>query len=166
MSKDQPVEQLNSPSSSPHIIRLHGPWRYEPLAFTQWGPSGESVDLPGDLPPEGTMMIPADWKATLGRDFRGRVLYKRRFGRPSNLGASERIELILHKINGLATITLNGRQLREIEIGESACRCELTDLLLPRNDLQIEVNLPRGSEDAGAGGIVGEVQLAIHEVRR
>ena len=112
------------------------------------------------------MTMPADWKATLGPDFRGRVLYQRRFGRPSNLGANQRIELILHKINGFAMIALNGRQLREIELGDPVCRCELTDLLLPRNDLRIEVNLPRGSEDRGAGGIVGEVQLAIHETRR
>ena len=166
MSKDQHVSQLNSPSSSPHIIRLHGPWQYEPLALTQRGSSGESVDLPGDLPRGGTVTIPADWSETLGSDFCGRVLYKRRFGRPSNVGTDERIDLLLHGVNGLATIMLNGSLLRDMTIDEAACRIEVTSLLLPRNELQIEVNLPRGSHADTVGGIVGEVQLAIYEVTR
>ena len=167
MPKDHQVSQLDSTGSSPHIIRLHGAWQYEPLAFTRWGPAGgESVDLPGDLPPTGTVKIPADWAATLGPTFRGRVLYKRRFGRPSNLAQNERIDLVLHKINGLATITLNGNQLGETKIGESACRFELTTLLLPRNELHIEVNLPQDSRDITAGGIVGKVYLEIYEVAR
>ena len=164
MSKDQQVLQLNEPSPSPHIIRLHGPWQYEPLAFTRLGPDGESVDLPGDLPPAGTVKIPTDWSGTLGADFCGRVLYKRRFGRPSNLSARERIYLVLHKINGSATIRLNGSEVDNLKSGEAACRIEVTNLLLSHNELQIEVNLPRGSHDESAGGIVGDVQLAIYEV--
>lgn len=149
-----------------HIIRLHGPWQYEPLAFTRWSPSGKSVDLPGDLPPGGTVKIPADWTATLGPEFRGRVLYKRRFGRPSNLDSSARIYLVLHKINGLATITFNGIHLGATGIDESTSRFELTNLLLARNALHIEVNLPQGGDRVDAGGIVGEVQLQIYEVTR
>jgi hypothetical protein len=166
MSKEQHVSELNAPSSPPHIICLHGPWQYEPVALTQLGPSGESIDLPGELPPQGTLRIPSDWSATLGSEFRGRVRYKRRFGRPSNLDADEQIDLILHEISGLATITLNGSHLRETKIGELACRIDVTSLLLARNELEIEVNLPRGSHDIAVGGIVGEVQLVISQVSR
>ncbi|MDA1050620.1 MAG: hypothetical protein O3C40_09080 [Planctomycetota bacterium] len=166
MPKDHQVSQLDATGSAPHIIRLHGPWEYEPLAFTQWGPSGESVDLPGDVPPAGTITIPADWGTSLGVGFRGRVLYKRRFGRPTNLDPNERVDLVLYGISGIAIVALNGDRLGEIKIGERVRRFELTELLLPRNELRIEVNLPRGGDDAAAGGIVSEVHLEIYEVTR
>lgn len=156
---------VNSNDTTPHLIRLHGPWQYKPLALTQWGPSGESIDLPGELPPAGTMKIPADWNATLGPDFRGRVLYTRRFGRPTNLDVHERVDLVLHKIHGLAIVTLNARRLGELKIGDPPRRFDLTNLLHPRNELQIEVNLPSGGDGIDAGGIVGEVHLEICEVR-
>ncbi len=76
----------------------------------------------------------------------------------------ERIYLVLHKINGSATIRLNGSEVDNLKSGEAACRIEVTNLLLSHNELQIEVNLPRGSHDEAAGGIVGDVQLAIYEV--
>ena len=166
MPKDHQVPQRDSTGSSPHIIRLHGPWQYEPLACTQWGPGGESVDLPGDLPPAGTIKIPADWGAALGHHFRGRVLYERRFGRPSNLDPHERIDLVLYRIQGTAIVTLNGSRLGEIEIDEPARRFEVTNLLLSRNDLRIEVNHPQGGNDVATGGIVGEVHIEIYEVTR
>ncbi|MEX0818771.1 MAG: hypothetical protein WD070_04230 [Pirellulaceae bacterium] len=156
---------VNSNHARPHIIRLHGPWMYEPLALTQWGPSGASMDLPGELPPAGTMKVPADWNATLGPGFRGRVLYTRRFGRPTNLDSHERVDLVLHKIQGLAIVTLNARRLGELKIGDPPRRFDLTNLLHARNELHIEVNLPRGVDDIDAGGIVGEVHLEIREVR-
>ncbi|MBC8353344.1 MAG: hypothetical protein H8E66_15200 [Planctomycetes bacterium] len=164
MLTDQPASLPSSHGSSPHIIRLHGPWQYEALAHTKLGPSGASIDVAGELPPSGTMKIPANWAASLGTDFRGRVLYKRRFGRPTNLKASERIDLVTQSVNGHAIIRLNDSNLGEIEIGASANRFDLSNKLLPRNELHIEVDLPRGYDGLAVGGIVGDIFLEIYDV--
>lgn len=163
MSQDQATTKLNVGERRPHVIRLHGPWQYEPVAWTRLNPSGESVDVPGELPPPGTIKIPADWTATLDAGFRGRVLYQRRFGRPSNIDR-QRIQLVLQKVNGTAIVSLNSIRLGEVAINEENRRFELTDQLLSRNELHIEVNLPQGLDDEIVGGIVEGVFLEIHEL--
>lgn len=154
----------NSTNASRHKIRLHGPWHYEPLAFTELTASGESLDLPGSVPSAGTMKIPADWSASLGADFRGRVLYKRRFGRPTNLDVNERVDLVIEQLHGFAIVRVNGEDLGEIKIGDSDSRFELTDRLQPNNELQLEINHPLGSCEGLCGGIPGDVRLEIYEV--
>ena len=71
-----------------HVIRLRGPWEYCPLARTVMLADGSRRRETDDLPAAGRIIMPADWGATLGADFHGRVSYLRRFGRPTGLDAA------------------------------------------------------------------------------
>ncbi len=157
-----------------HIIRLRGPWEYRPLARTFLLPGGSSRTENNELPPPGRIAMPSDWSATLGPDFRGRVAYHRRFGRPTGLGAADRVELVVERVDALGSVRLNGETLGEIPAGGQAWRCDVTARLAPRNELIVEVELPQGADRsppiprpgrAGLpGGLVGEVRLEIFVV--
>ena len=56
-----------------HVIRLRGPWEYEPLAHTFIAADGTRHESTESLPPRGRVHLPADWGTTLGPEFRGRV---------------------------------------------------------------------------------------------
>lgn len=153
----------------PHTIRLRGPWQYEALARTVLQKDGSTIAEPGELPPPGTIQMPADWSDTLGEDFRGRVRYTRRFGRPSGLEAEDRVSLVLSGIRGRATVCLGAQLLGELAWEQQTAAFEVTSLLLARNELIVEVELPRVADTqdtpespaAQSGGLFGEVYLQI-----
>ncbi len=154
-----------------HVIRLRGPWHYEPLARTVLSGNGKTVVEPGELPPAGRTHLPSDWGESLGRDFRGRVRYTRHFNRPTGLDGSQRVMLVVEQVDALGHISLNGELLGEV-LGQGGARFEVTSRLARHNMLAIEVELPRvtgqsaglarpaGREDQ-PGGLVGEVRLEI-----
>lgn len=155
----------------PHVIRLRGPWRYEPLARTRRLADGTSEILPGSLPPAGQIQVPADWGETLGSDFRGRVRYQRRFNRPSGMADVLRIDLVIECVDAFGEAWLNGHPLGAIPPGFQEFRAEITSRLELFNLLEVEVELPecietsaplpRGSRAKLPGGLVGEVRLEI-----
>ncbi len=157
-----------------HRIRLHGPWTMTPLSLTVWTNGCRSRDVPGEVPAARTVTIPSDWRAALGTDFSGRVLYQRRFGRPAQLDPHERVDLVIERIVAFGEVTLNEEGLGVIECGSFPWRCDITSRLQPRNLLTIEVDCPRGIADSGLmttsieqplrGGLVGEVRLEIYTV--
>jgi len=148
-----------SPQRSVHPIRLRGPWEYEPLAQCRDG--GLRDD---DLPPGGRVTMPADWGATLGDDFRGRVRYRRPFGFPAELTGGERVWLVFEAIGGAARLWLNDEPLAELEPGATPARLEVTPRLEKRNVLVVEVELlEEGEADGSRGGLTGEVRLEIEE---
>jgi hypothetical protein len=154
-----------------HVIRLRGPWEYRPLARTVPLADGSRRCEPGDLPAPGRITMPADWGPTLGPDFRGRVSYCRRFGCPTGLGAGDRVELVIDRVDAFGCALLNGRPLGEIAAGGQIWRGDITARLMPRNELVIEVELPylteespplaRLGRDRLPGGLIGEVRLEI-----
>ena len=156
---------------SPHTIRLRGPWEYRPLARTVRLADGSTQVESGELPAAGRLLLPADWGGTLGDGFRGRVAYLRRFGRPTGLTAADRVELVITRVDAWASVRLNGRTLGEIPAGGLLGRYDITRQLARRNELVVEVELPRLTDRslplarpgrAGLpGGLVGEVRLAI-----
>ncbi len=152
MSQDQPDWLHKRSESARHKIRLHGPWHFE------------SVGTLGDVSAAGSIKIPSDWSSVLGTDFRGRVLFKRRFGMPSNLDADERIDLVLEKINGTSIVRLNNEVVGSIAIAADASRFDISTRLQQRNELQVEVDWSGGDSAGESGGIVGEVYLEIYEV--
>src|SRR5262245_13027748 len=85
----------------PHRIRLAGPWDYQPLARAGGG----------DLPPAGRMTMPCPWRDGGLGDFVGRVRFARRFGRPRQIDAHERVWLTFAGIGGTAAVGLNGTPL-------------------------------------------------------
>lgn len=102
--------------------------------------------------------MPADWSATLGPDFRGRVCYVRRFGRPGFPEPYEQIWIVFNGIRSRATVSLNGKRLGEVE-GDDPGNFEVTDQLDFRNVLEVIVEHPADAPEAG--GLVGIVQLEI-----
>lgn len=148
----------------PHAIRLRGPWEFEVLKRAN-ETSGETS---GMRPVSGKTSLPCDWSETLGRDFRGRVRYRRRFNRPSGLDPHERVWLVVEGVDAFGAVALNGRQLGEARGYASPASFDVTELLQPGNELLLEVELPR--ESAGVlrpgrenlpGGPIGEVRLEI-----
>ena len=157
-------------AAAPHIIRLRGPWQYEPLVRLCLDPDGQAV--PGaDLPPAGRVTLPADWSRTLGADFRGRVRYVRRFGRPTNLAVDQAVWLVCAGVDQSAQAWLNGRPLGQWQGYHQPVRFLVTADLVERNELIVDVELlPLSYPDeqavrpdrAGlAGGLIGEVRLEI-----
>jgi beta-galactosidase/beta-glucuronidase len=155
--------------SAIHSIRLRGPWRYEPLARSVLQSDGTPTETTNGLPPAGKVAMPGDWGATLGRAFRGRVRYRRAFGRPT-IEAGERVYLVIEAVDAEARVLLNGQPLGETRGGPA--RFDVTALLRPRNELMVEVSLPvhppdeerqiRGARAGLPGGLIGEVRLEIY----
>ena len=155
-----------------HVIRLRGPWEYEPLARAMQIDTAEWRLQAIDLPPAGRVSVPADWGATLGPDFIGRVRYVRRFGQPTGLSAFEQIWLAVDGVDAFASVSLNGQALGEVSGPEWNARFNVTDYLEPRNILVLEIEKPRlntprcyaGVSDVRGGlpgGPIGEVRLEI-----
>ncbi len=155
-----------------HVIRLRGPWEYEPLARVWIDARGERSESRESLPAAGRQHLPADWGLTLGADFRGRVRYTRRFGLPTNLEPREHVWLVVEGVDYSGRLELNDSQLGEVTgcIGPPA-EFNVTALLGERNVLILEVELANYEPSATAphrpgreylpGGPIGEVRLEI-----
>jgi hypothetical protein len=133
----------------PHVIRLRGPWEYSPL---------ERFDADAPLPPPGKQTMPGDWSSTLGANFRGRVRYTRRFGKPGFTEPYEQLWIVCQQVHSHAQVLLNGEVLGEV-LGDQPGIFEVTDKLAFRNMLEMVVEHPVGAVEAG--GIIGDVQLEI-----
>lgn len=155
-----------------HTIRLRGPWQVEPVARFVLEADG-SYRLDGEsLPPAARVTMPADWSATCGPDFFGRVRYRRVFHRPTGLESGERVFLVVEPPRSSASIILNGDVLGFVNSEEPAGRFEISDRLEEDSQLEIIVDHPSLDDtkstvdDPGIlppGGLVGEVRLEIEE---
>lgn len=152
-----------------HTIRLRGPWQCRPLARTVLIASGETASESGELPIGGRVEVPADWGGLLGADFRGRVRYTRGFGIPTGIEPGQRLDLVVERVDAFGQVFLNGQPLGTV--ADTLARFDVTVLLKPRNELIIEVELPRLTPESAPlprpgreglpGGLVGEVRLEI-----
>jgi hypothetical protein len=116
--------------------------------------------------------MPADWAATLGGDFLGRVLYRRTFQKPTGLDAGERVFLVVEPPQSRACIIWKKDLLGFVYPGEPAGRFDITDRLEDHNQIEIFVDHPDLDEMRStvgdpallpSGGLVGEVRLEIEE---
>lgn len=155
-----------SPMSDVHIIRLRGPWEYLPLARTWTDADAVRRESTADLPPPGRVHLPADWEATLGADFRGRVRYTRRFGLPTNLEPHERVWLVIEGVDYFGSLALNGTSLGEIVGYQSLCEFDVTRLLAERNSLSLDVELPQVDEAPDSAGQALAEHQPIHRPGR
>lgn len=147
-----------------HVIRLRGPWDCQPLArVTLLAGGGLRVER-ADLPPGATLVMPADWSAVLGSDFRGLVRLIRRFATPTGIDGSTRVWLAIDNVDWQARVSLNNRDLGHIQLAGTTpslplalspslpllsspalpcpARFDITELLSSRNELIVEVLLP------------------------
>ena len=168
----------------PHSIRLRGPWHLEPLAQAIEHDDGSWELSPDSVPQPMTAEMPADWSATLGRDFRGLVRYTRQFHRPTGLEAISRVWLVIDDVDFQATVTLNDHPLGVIQLAgsptvgqvfnlpDNPIRCparfDITATLAPRNHLALDillppdgVSLPRTPRHGLPGGLIGLVRIEI-----
>jgi beta-galactosidase/beta-glucuronidase len=153
----------HSPSHSPtqhHAIRLRGPWDYQVIARAV--ERGGKVELgEADLPPPGRVTMPTDWGESLGAEFRGQVLYRRKFNGPSGIAAALRVLLVFDAADAAATITLNNTTLGHVT-GKERAEFDVTGLVRQHNTITAIVEkLPSRDRADSPGGLVGEVRLEI-----
>ncbi|HVX61650.1 MAG TPA: hypothetical protein VHC19_13640, partial [Pirellulales bacterium] len=151
----------------PHVIRLRGPWEFEVLSGAD---SAACEDAPARAT-TGKARLPCDWSETLGRAFRGRVRYRRRFNRPTGLDSHERVWLVVEGVDAFGQATLNGQALGEVRGYALPASFDVTELLAPNNELLLDVELPadaapasnavRPGRESMPGGPIGEVRLEV-----
>ena len=133
-----------------HEIRLRGPWRYE------WTGAAAS---PQGMPPVGRVMMPATWQSLF--DARaGSARFRRRFHRPTNLGARERVMLVFNGVGGSGQVALNEEPVGPVGGNALPERFDVTARLLPTNELTVEIEYDPASGEPG--GLWGTVALEIH----
>ena len=102
------------------------------------------------------MTVPATLHAGGFAGIRGRVSFYRRFGRPTNLEAGDRLSLDFNEVNGRGEVWLNGDKLGPLQVAGSF---DVTGMLNERN--QMEVILECASDLCG---IIGAVSLVIESL--
>ena len=116
--------------------------------------------------------MPADWANCFGRDYFGRVRYRRTFQQLTGLESGERAFLVIEPPRSGACILLQGKLLGFVRPGDPAGRFDITDQLEYHNRLEIVVDHPALDEMRRTvgdptmlppGGLVGEVRLEIEE---
>jgi hypothetical protein len=132
----------------PHVIRLRGPWECRP------------ADAPDDEPVRVTP--PCDLREVFGREFRGRVVFRRSFHAPVALVAGEALWLAIDSVGGAARVTLDGALLGEIAPGRDVVwECDITTRQQTRMRLEIEMTV----EDAAKSPTLGPVRLEVRDAR-
>jgi hypothetical protein len=122
-----------------HTIRLRGPWQAETSAGV-----GE-LSLPGPLP---------GWIFAAGRpETPETILLRRQFNRPTGL-EGQRVDLVIAACSLPIQVVLNGHRLPQQTVEAVAQRWEITPLLRPRNELQVELDCPTPAESEPALGLV------------
>lgn len=103
------------------------------------------------------MQVPGSWEKVLGADFIGTARYTRHFNRPTGLDPHERVWLCCAGARQRASIQLNGQPIGECA-HEQGAQIDVTELLVPRNTLVIDVTTDVVDPP---GGLTGEVRLEI-----
>ncbi|HQU45303.1 MAG: hypothetical protein B7Z73_06625 [Planctomycetia bacterium 21-64-5] len=155
----------------PHVIRLRGPWQFEPLARATLDADGQITDNSADLPPAGRATVPEDWGERLGNGFRGRARYRRAFNPPATLDPHERLWLVVEGVDAFGHVSVNGTRLGTIDGYALRRGFEVTQLVGPRNEIELEIELPaelpgvkqalRPGRERLPGGPIGEVRLEV-----
>jgi hypothetical protein len=147
-----------------HTIRLRGPWQLEPILRFVPQAGGNYRWVQDGLPAEARETMPADWSASLGADFLGRVRYHRVFQKPTGLKSGERVFLVVEPPCSHGTVGLGGVELGAVEQAGAPGRFDITQRLEDHNRLEIIVEHPTpGRDPSRTGGLVGEVRLEIEE---
>lgn len=118
----------------PHRIRLRGPWVCEPVSRRS---RAEDRTAAESLPAAARMNIPKRWRAGELRSFDGVVRCTRKFGAPGRIEATERVWLTLLGLSGQTEVWFNGQKLGDCGPAEPTAEFEVTQLLRPRNELQL-----------------------------
>jgi len=121
-----------------HEMRLKGPWEY------CWkSPEVAESELGTSL--EGRVKVPVSWRECFGNR-PGVVVWSRRFQKPTNLDAIERVMVAAPQLAGVVQVRLNGTPLPFEGQPDSGFRFDVTEMLDPSNVLEIEMECPTESD--------------------
>lgn len=162
----------------PHRIRLRGPWEVEWVSRSDGVAGRKRQRRPGTsadrklvrghedsgpaTPETARVEMPAEWRELFGSQG-GRVRFRRRFNKPTNLETAQRVFLVLGGVGGTGEVRLNARELGQITGEHPTLRFEITGLLQTRNDLVVELTFHPDENPDKQGGLWGLVALEIHE---
>lgn len=140
----------------PYRIHLKGPWSFEWLSEPLNTPLANSQNLLAGA----RVRMPCDWQSIFG-SAAGRVRFSRRFHRPTNLTADDRVKISFDGVGGAATVSMNDHPLGGVQNNTSTVSFDVTELLGPSNMLVVEVSFVP-AEHTAPGGLWGSVAVEIH----
>jgi hypothetical protein len=85
-----------------------------------------------------------------GTAFHGLGRYLRRFGRPTNLEPGQCVELVIESLEPAAQIRLNNRLLFASRSPDQVWRVDITEQLVARNQLSIDLAYPASNANDNA----------------
>ena len=142
-------------------MHLKGPWFYEwldgPPACGD-GDGGAAIDSP--LLNDSRVRMPSSMNDSFGK-VSGRIVFRRRFQRPTNLDDNERVHIAFDGIGGRADVAVNGHPLGSLKNNTETVSFDMTDLLEPSNELTVDLIISWG-EDQKPGGLYEPVAIEIH----
>lgn len=115
-----------------HVIRLRGPWEYEPLERAD--PSGV-----GEVP---RVHLPLGEGESLPEAIHGRMRFRRWFNQPRQLDEHEQVWIVIEGLTQPAEVRLNDQPLGCIEANIRLAQFEITTHLERRNRLTFDMTLP------------------------
>lgn len=158
---DSASVQKTAPNDGVHRIRLRGPWEFQPLARAEFHDHGRMTWHTDQLPAAGSAHFPTPWQSLFG-EFRGRVRFRRRFHRPTNLDPDERVWLAFAAVGGTGEVTVNGFVLGTLETSRVPQLFEVTTLLKGDDELLVDLEFVGPPATTTLGGLFAPVQLEMH----
>lgn len=146
-----------------HRMHLKGPWDYEWVE----GPTGsassaEDEDMTMDSPllTNFRVRMPSSIQEAFG-NMSGRVVFRRRFQKPTNLDSNERVHIAFDGIGGRADISVNGTTLGSLSNNSETVSFDMTEVLEHSNELAVDLTIV-WDEDVEPGGLFQPVAVEIH----
>ena len=149
-----------------HRMHLKGPWAYEwidgPTGSAGSAVSAEDEDRTVDSPllTGFRVRMPASIQEAFGT-MSGRVVFRRRFQRPTNLDSNERVHIAFDGIGGRADVSVNGETLGSLANYAETVSFDMTDVLEHSNELTVDLTIT-WDDDVEPGGLFKPVAIEIH----
>jgi hypothetical protein len=89
------------------------------------------------------------------------VCWRRRFGRPTGLGAADRLWIVVENLPEAASVELNGVLLGALGGGTACGRFEVTGRLDARNELLLRLQTPGDAGPPSSGNPPGDISIEI-----
>ncbi len=103
------------------------------------------------------------WQCRLQGD---RVLWSRRFGRPTGLEPGDTVWIVVEQCPAAGALLLNGRPIGQLSSGTAESRFEVTALVEPRNEMVLDLAAVFPDSSAAPDSPPGVVSLEVIPDRR
>ena len=144
-----------------HRMHLKGPWDYEWVE----GPTGsassdEDMTMDSPLLTNFRVRMPSSVQEAFG-NMSGRVIFRRRFQKPTNLDSNERVHIAFDGIGGRAEVSVNGKTLGSLSNNSETVSFDMTEALEQSNELAVDLTIV-WNDDVEPGGLFQPVAVEIH----